>query len=172
MNAKEFVDIARQGYPNLPNPETLKLLEADEEFRLAVCEELNKTVTEPDREFVRYLTNLYIKAHYGMVTESWQNGLDPFRLCGLMLFKLGNVEDSFLLWQIKELDFDTFCGLDIQLLVGAGVDKTIGYLKNLAEESALRAVDYIQKCRITGDFDNLGRYVADCNRYFGYEPAD
>lgn len=171
MDAKELVDLARQDYPNLPDAETLKLLEADEEFRYAVCEELNKSVTASDREFVLYLTDLYIKAHHGLLSESWENGLDPFRLCGLMLFKIGNVEDSVLLWQVKELDFDTFCGLDIQMLVGAGVDETIAYLKNLGDESAWKAAEYIQKCRESGDFDNIGNYVTECNRYFGYETA-
>jgi hypothetical protein len=57
------------------------------------------------------------------------------------------------------------------MLVGAGVDETTAYLKNLGDESALKAVDYIQKCREAGDFDNIDNYVAECNRYFGYETA-
>lgn len=169
MKAKEFVDLARQSYPGLPDAETMKWLEADEQFRFAVCEELNKTITAADRQLARYLTNLYIKAHTGLVSESWDNGLDPFRLCGLMLFKMGNVEDSVLLWQVKTLDFDTFCGLDVQMLVGGGVAETIAFLTNLANESSLKAAGYIQKCREAGDFDHIDEYVAECNRYFGYE---
>lgn len=162
MNAKEFVDLARQSYPNLPDAKTLSLLEADTEFRFAVCSELNKSISASDRELVRYITNLNIK----LFDNSWDS-LDPLRLCGLLLFKIGNVEDSVLLWQVKTLDFDTYAGLDTQMLVGAGIDETIAYLKSLNSESALKAVDNIEMNRA----NFIDDHVAGCSRYFGFEGA-
>ena len=83
MNAKEFVDLARQNNPNLPDAKTLGLIESDEEFRFAVCEELNKNLTASDRELVRYITKLNIESF----NDSWDS-LDPLDCAGCCFIKL------------------------------------------------------------------------------------
>ena len=166
MNAKEFVDLARQNYPRLPDEKTLALLETSAEFIWDVCEELNKTVSAADRELVRYITKLYIK-FYKEPNGLDYDWLDPFRLCGLLLYKIGNVEDSVLLWQVKELDFDTAAGLEVQMLTGAGVDETIAYLKSLNTKFTSDAAHLIEVNRNNFPED----FVDVWETYFGYRTA-
>ena len=165
MNAKEFVKLARQSIPNLPDANTLALLN-DESFRAEVCDEINKSVSASDRELSRHILKLDTASHQG----DWGMS-DDMRLSAFLLFKIANVEDSLLIWQAKESNFDTFCGLDIQLTVGAGIDETITYLKSLSDESALAAATYIEECRNAGDFKNLDKYAEEWDKYFGNQRA-
>jgi hypothetical protein len=52
------------------------------------------------------------------------------------------VHDVALLWQAKQINMDTGAGLDIQFLVGAGVEETIEYLraKSDTDSTAARTV--------------------------------
>jgi hypothetical protein len=161
MSPTEFVSLTRASAPELPDTTHLDQLE-DEAFRYAVCEELNKCVLPSDRSLARYIMRLYVTSHGG---GSWGMS-DDIRLCAFVLYKIANVEDVPLLWEAKTANFDTFCGLDIQMLVGAGVDQTLDYLKTLGNEHAVAAADYIKRCRVTGDFNYLDRYAEEWDRYF------
>lgn len=163
MNAKEFVASARQNYPNLPNTETLALLEQSPEFIFAVCGELYKNVTAADRDLVLYITNLYVNFYKEPNGFDYEFN-DPFRMCGLLLYKIANVEDSLLLWQIKEIDMDTGCGLETQMLTGAGVDETIAYLRGLKTEFALRGARHIELNR-----EDFFDFVEAFEDYFGIQ---
>jgi hypothetical protein len=68
------------------------------------------------------------------------------------------VEDSLQVWNAKIADFDTFCGLDIQLALFAGADETITYLTKQDSEEAKKALEYILKCQKADDFDDLASY--------------
>ena len=46
------------------------------------------------------------------------------RLLCAQLFSLGAVEDSLLIWRAKRCNFDTHCGIDVQFLCGAGLERT------------------------------------------------
>jgi hypothetical protein len=61
-----------------------------------------------------------------------------------MLFALAEVEDVQLLWKAKTTSFDTMCGLNDQLLVGAGVAATLDYLRRANEHWSDRACEYIE----------------------------
>src|SRR5947199_7179131 len=54
-----------------------------------------------------------------------------------------SVEDIQLLWKAKTLSFDTMCGLDGQLLIGAGISVTLEYLQRAHEPWSERARKYI-----------------------------
>ena len=73
----------------------------------------------------------------------------------------GQLEDSLLIWQAKKADFDTYCGVDIQLVVFAGVSKTVLYLKSLGTEESTEAVTYLQECWEAGDFDEIENYFSE-----------
>ena len=161
MSPSEFIDNVRQTSPELPPNDLLDLIN-DPEFRYSVCRELNKSVGTTDRALGRHLLQLDIDSLRG---ES--SGMtDELRLSALLLYKIGNVEDAPLLWEAKTVNFDTVCGLDIQLLVGAGVDETIAYLRDLGDEQSLGAVSYIEGCRATGDFNHLDTYAGQWDKYF------
>lgn len=69
-------------------------------------------------------------------------------LC-IMLFSIGEVEDSLIIWEAKKKNFDTNCYIDVQLLCGAGFDHTINYLMTIASKEANEAMNYLQKCKDT-----------------------
>jgi hypothetical protein len=70
------------------------------------------------------------------------------------------VEDSLTIWKAKNIDFDTYCGLDIQLVPFAGVSQTLEFLNSLSKEEAKKAFDYVSKCDQSGDFDSLEDYYS------------
>lgn len=70
------------------------------------------------------------------------------------------IEDSLLIWKAKNIDFDTYCGIDVQLKVFAGIDKTINYLYSLNTEESLKAASYLEECNETGDFDDIENYYS------------
>lgn len=86
--------------------------------------------------------------------------------CALLLFQLGRVEDVLPLWRAKHIDMDTGCGLDIQFLVGAGVDETLAFLAASSDPAAREAGAYIADCRLGGDFDDLPGWLAWRRAYF------
>lgn len=61
----------------------------------------------------------------------------------------------------KTIDFDTFCAFDIQLVVFAGVNNTIDYLKTKNSDESKDALKYIEECKISGDFDNIENYFSE-----------
>ncbi len=60
--------------------------------------------------------------------------------------------------ECKNNDFDTFCAVDIQLAVFAGVAETIAYLETQNADEAKEALKYILKCNTAGDFENLASF--------------
>jgi hypothetical protein len=72
-----------------------------------------------------------------------------------------NVEDCLKIWKSKTTDFDTYCGFDIQLVVFAGVEKTIEYLKTNKSEESEDALKYIKECQKSGDFDEIEDYFSE-----------
>jgi hypothetical protein len=92
---------------------------------------------------------------------------ENIKLCAYLLYRLGYVEDSLSIWKAKSTNFDTECGVDIQLLVGAGVERTIAYLKEQNSQEAKDAGSYIEECVESGDFKNLAGWQEFFRNYFG-----
>lgn len=162
MTTVEFVETARRYSPHLPPPDVLRSIDSDEQFRYAVCLELNKSVGEVDRPLAQYILRQYIESH----RDEDAGMSDELRLSALVLSKIGSVEDAPLLWEAKTVNFDSYCGLDIQFVVGAGVRETLDYLKASGGEQLLAAVKYIEDCQATGDFGNLQGNREFWDRYF------
>ncbi len=68
------------------------------------------------------------------------------------------IADCLVIWNAKITDFDTFCAVDIQLAVFAGVAETIAYLETQNADEAKDALKYILKCNTAGDFENLASF--------------
>jgi hypothetical protein len=79
---------------------------------------------------------------------------DLLRVLLVQLFSIGKVEDSLLIWQAKCIDFDTFSGMDVQYMCGAGLAETKSHLLhvNASELDASAAYDYLCDCETSGDF--------------------
>lgn len=70
------------------------------------------------------------------------------------------VEDALQIWKAKCIDFDSICYVDIQLVVFAGVNKTLDYLKGVETAEASKAIEYIKGCQEAGDFEDLDDYFS------------
>jgi hypothetical protein len=72
--------------------------------------------------------------------------------CALLLYLVGDTADVPLLWQGKQTTMDTASGLDVQFLVGAGVEATIQYAEAHGHEKIAK---YLCQMRDAGEFNNL-----------------
>ena len=175
MNISEFLAKCREYYPSLPGDELLSEVsyrmelrngeedDANAAFRDEVLRELNRTLSDDDRHFIHYLLEQEIIYHRdlpGGVCESIKFG-------AYLLFRLGHVEDSLRIWRAKSTNFDTSCGIDVQMLVGAGVDETLAWLRQENSKDAQNAVSWIEDCVETGDFKHLESYRRFASEYFG-----
>ena len=88
---------------------------------------------------------------------------DELKFAAYLVALNNDLADVLLLWRTKELDFDTHCGFDIQLIVFAGPAATIGYLKTQGGVEAEAALAYIEECDAAGDFDSLADYYSPDN---------
>jgi len=92
-----------------------------------------------------------------------ENGIasiEDLMLASYVLGQHNHVEDSSEIWKVKCIDFDTYCGVDVQLVVFAGVDKTKAYFETAGYPEANSALEYISECDECGDFDNLDEYFS------------
>lgn len=112
------------------------------------------------RTLLAELTTLYLVNYEHGGTDMGTNRL---RLAGYLIGLHQDVNDSLLLWRTKQLSFDTACEFDIQLVVFAGVEPTIAYLKEQRSEEAAKALAYIETCETGGDFDLLEDYFSPDN---------
>jgi len=84
--------------------------------------------------------------------------IEDLMLACYLLGQHNQVEDCLKIWEVKETDFDSYCGIDIQLMMFAGVDKTIAFLESQTSELAQRALKYVKDCDRAGDFTELDVY--------------
>lgn len=93
-------------------------------------------------------------------------GSDDLVFAAVLIGQHGHVEDCLRIWEAKQCDFDTYCGLDIQAMMFAGVERTIAFLKDQKDEQGKRAMRYVIECREAGDFDHLDTYLQEHKRYW------
>ncbi|MFL0372983.1 hypothetical protein [Paenibacillus amylolyticus] len=119
---------------------------------------------EPDevhREAIRQLLQQEIENR-----KSEDN--EVLRLLCIMLFCIGNVEDTTLIWQAKQKNQDTSSYIDVQLLCGAGYEETLFYLENMDGEQAHKELLYLKQCE-PYDFVDFSKveWVSNYKRYYG-----
>ena len=98
-------------------------------------------------------------------SQPYPNGYDMSGVI-LMLFSyiLGmhkNMEDCLKIWEAKTVDFDTFCLVDIQLVVFAGLEETIAFFKSQESDESKDALKYVEECKEAGDFENIENYFSE-----------
>ena len=83
-------------------------------------------------------------------------------LCG-MLFCIGCVEDSALIWKAKMLNFDVGCMIDIEFFFGAGIKETLDYINT--REDLERMKQFLSDFAATEDFEKE-EFVSDYIDYY------
>ncbi len=84
-------------------------------------------------------------------------------LCAFLIYKIGDLDDVEMMWEAKNINQDTGAMLDIQYLVGAGVENTFSHLEIRKLDDIL---EYLSRCREAGDFDDLSKWEAYQMKYF------
>lgn len=134
--------------------ETIDSIQNDNELRIAF---VNHFRQHKDREFVLALLDTFISIRQD------PNGEMPAENLMFACYIVGlhnQIEDSLKIWEAKNADFDTYCGLDIQLVPFAGVKETIEFLSKQTNEEGKKAFEYVNKCSQCGDFDDLEEYFS------------
>lgn len=99
--------------------------------------------------------------------EQGTGDVDLIRLCCVQLFSAGQTSDALLVWSAKDASFDLACGIDVQLLCGAGLDATKEFLASHPSARARAALERIAACQKSGDFDGFTP-AAHLQYYRGY----
>jgi hypothetical protein len=91
------------------------------------------------------------------------------KLCCVQLFNSGQLDDVLSIWQAKHSSFDAMCSIDVQLLCGAGLQRTKAYLSEQASADAKAALLYVTECEETGDFASFSveQYALGWSSYYG-----
>jgi len=132
--------------------ETISSIQNDESLRKNL---INYTRQNRNRLFASALLDKFI------AIRELPNYQMPFEDLMLACYNLGindQVEDCLKIWKAKTTDFDTYGGLDVQLVVFAGLTQTIDFLREQADTEATAATSYILSCAKAGDFDHLQDY--------------
>jgi hypothetical protein len=176
MPAKEFVQAARSSSSGLPPHVLLETMTYSETtgdetampsaaLRAAVLEELQQTLVPADRALLCFILEQEMLAR-GAEEDGGDEFFENLYWAGFLLSTVAHVEDVRLLWKAKTLDFDTWCGFDVQFLVGAGVSLTLSYLHSVPEEWASAAWAHLQQCQQAGDFADLEQHRQWRQTYF------
>lgn len=158
MTIQEILD--GFNYEKAIGPETIKALQEESELRKQL---INHFRQKKDREFALALLNKFINIRASSSDAELSEGAMSMEDLMLACYILGlhnQVADVLKIWEAKYVDFDTYCGVDIQLTVFAGVAETISFLRQQATAEALKALEYITKCADCGDFDSITEYFS------------
>ncbi|MEU0402469.1 hypothetical protein ABZ318_19955 [Streptomyces sp. NPDC006197] len=91
------------------------------------------------------------------------------RLCCFQLFNSGDLDDVLLIWSAKQASFDAACSIDIEFLLGHGLDATKAHLLANRAPSAAAALDRLRKLEADGEFEGFSveERSASYDRYYG-----
>ena len=119
---------------------------------------ISEVASKPNRKFALDLLDKVIEERQN---EDYEIGTgDNIMLASYLVGLHKQVEDSLAIWNAKRIDFDSYCYVDIQLVVFAGIDKTLNYLEGSDKEDSTEAIEYIKGCHEAGDFDELEDYFS------------
>lgn len=116
--------------------------------------------TNRNRPFALALLNKFIQLRKHPENENYI-AMEDLMLASFILGMHQQIEDCLKVWEAKNVDFDSFCGVDIQLVPFAGVAETIAYLSTQTGQEADKALEYVLECKKSGDFDDLEEYYKE-----------
>lgn len=91
------------------------------------------------------------------------------RLCCFQLFNSGDIDDVLLVWSAKQASFDAACSIDIEFLLGHGLDATKAHLSANRAPAATAALDRLRELEADGEFESFSaeEHSASYDRYYG-----
>ncbi|MFH0518676.1 hypothetical protein ACHBTE_16075 [Streptomyces sp. M41] len=91
------------------------------------------------------------------------------RLCCFHLFNSGDLDDVLLIWSAKQASFDAACSIDIEFLLGHGLDATKAHLSANRAPAATAALDRLRELEADGEFEGFSveERSASYDRYYG-----
>ncbi|MFI7006505.1 hypothetical protein [Streptomyces sp. NPDC050145] len=91
------------------------------------------------------------------------------RLCCFQLFNSGDLDDVLLIWSAKQASFDAACSIDIEFLLGHGLDATKAHLSANRAPAATAALDRLREDEADGEFEGFSveERSASYDRYYG-----
>jgi hypothetical protein len=109
---------------------------------------------EPKPEYREEIRNLLIEES---LNENREDNEYLKTLC-ILLYTYGIVEDTLIIWKVKNIDYDTGCYIDGELLVGAGLEETITYLRRINTSESKEELDYLMTINFIGRQELLDFY--------------
>ena len=165
MDIKQFLEKILVDY-YLDSNECMNFLQ-EPRFRDSIYQELHHSFNPIYGKLLRKLLNIEMEQRKLDIHEDYyEDYFENFYWCAFLIFRLKDIRDVDILWEAKNIDFDTFCMFDIQILAMDGIDKTIKYLSEKNDEEAMKALDYILGCKKAGDFDNMEEWYTDKFAYY------
>ncbi len=104
-----------------------------------------------------------------VAVENEEDNSGLMKLCCIQLFSAGDVSDAMLIWTAKISSFDNGINIDVQLLCGAGLERTKEHLATIGSQDAADAIQYITDCEASGDFERFttGQVLEYYREYYG-----
>jgi len=164
---REFLPATELAYFRVMNPETLietytakktfspeiiNGLRSNPSLRLGLCTYLR---TDPNHAFAVALIDKFIELRKDLANGV---GMEDLMFGAYLLGLHGQVEDCLLVWDAKQVDVDAYSGVDVQLVVFAGIEATFDFLESQHTDKSREILAYLQDCRQAGDFDDLEGY--------------
>jgi hypothetical protein len=102
---------------------------------------LNYCKSNSTIEFVRYLLKRAIEERKKGAIRVY---IEDLSLFSYLLTQYYQAEDILLIWSAKRADFDTWCGMDGELLSYLGVQATEDYLSQIETKEAEEALEHVR----------------------------
>ena len=90
-----------------------------------------------------------------VAAENEEDDSGLMKLSCIQLFSDGDVSNTMLIWEAKRSSFDNGINIDVQLLCGAGVQRTKEHLATIGSQDSADALQYITECEVSGDFERF-----------------
>jgi hypothetical protein len=94
---------------------------------------------------------------------------EPLKTLCIQLFSAGDPSDSLLIYRAKMSSFDAACNIDIQLVCGAGIERTKAFLLDCREPDAGKLLSDLESSISAGDFESFtpARHLEFYRKYYG-----
>jgi hypothetical protein len=90
-----------------------------------------------------------------VTSDDKRDSNEPLKTLCIQLFSAGVPSDALLIYRAKMSSFDAGCYIDIQLVCGAGLERTKAFLRESHEPDAKELLAVLQDSNCAGDFEEF-----------------